>query len=97
MWHMRLVESFVAVTGRYVKENPSFERFAETTLLVWTTMTRIKGQKISKRPDLGKQQVQMTVGEPISVSERWNAYKTNRRSAVSHLTADLQTALERMI
>lgn len=97
MWHMRLVESFVAVTGRYVKENPSFERFAETTLLVWATITRIKQQKISKRPDLGKQQVQMTIGEPISVSERWDTYKTNRRSAVSHLTADLQTALERMI
>ena len=97
MWHMRLVESFVAVTGRYVKENPSFERFAETTLLVWATMARIKGQKISQRPYLGKQQVQMTVGEPILVSERWDAYKTSRRSAVSDLTADLQTALEKMI
>lgn len=97
MWHMRLVESFVAVTGRYVKENPSFERFAETTLLVWATMTRIKGQKIGKRPDLGKQTVQIAVGEPISVSDRWDAYKTNRRSAVSDLTADLQTVLEQMI
>jgi L-ascorbate metabolism protein UlaG (beta-lactamase superfamily) len=97
MWHMRLVESFVAVTGRYVKENPSFERFAETTLLVWATMTRIKGQKVGKRPYLGKQTVQITVGEPISVSERWDDYKTSRRSAVSNLTADLQTALEGMI
>jgi len=97
MWHMRLVESFVAVTGRYVKENPSFERFAETTLLVWATMNRIKGQKINKRPNLGKQKVQMTVGEPISVSERWDVYQTSRRGAVANLTADLQTALERMI
>jgi hypothetical protein len=97
MWHMRLVESFVAVTGRYVKENPSFERFAETTLLVWATMNRIKGQKINKRPHLGKQKVQMTVGEPISVSERWDVYQTSRRGAVANLTADLQTALEQMI
>lgn len=97
MWHMRLVESFVAVTGRYVKENPSFERFAETTLLVWATMNRIKGQKINKRPHLGKQKVQMTVGEPISVSQRWDVYQTSRRGAVANLTADLQTALEQMI
>lgn len=97
MWHMRLVESFVAVTGRYVKENPSFERFAETTLLVWATMNRIKGQKINKRPNLGKQKVQMTVGEPISVSQRWDVYQTSRRGAVASLTADLQTALEQMI
>jgi hypothetical protein len=97
MWHMRLVESFVAVTGHYVKENPSFERFAETTLLVWATMNRIKGQKINKRPHLGKQKVQMTVGEPISVSQRWDVYQTSRRGAVANLTADLQTALEQMI
>ncbi|WP_071599813.1 hypothetical protein [Mastigocladopsis repens] len=32
MWHMRLVESFVAVTGNYVHEKPTAERFAETTL-----------------------------------------------------------------
>jgi hypothetical protein len=32
MWHMRLVESFVAVSGKYVKEKPSCERFAETTI-----------------------------------------------------------------
>ena len=31
MWHMRVVESFVAVSGSYVQENPSFNRFAETT------------------------------------------------------------------
>ncbi len=97
MWHMRLVESFVAVTGHYVKENPSFERFAETTLLVWATVNRIKGQKINKRPHLGKQKVQITVGEPISVSQRWDVYQTNRRGAVANLTADLQKALEQMI
>jgi len=36
MLHMRLVESFVAVTGTYVLEKP-FERFAETALLMFDT------------------------------------------------------------
>jgi hypothetical protein len=42
----------------------------------------------------------MTVGEPISVSERWEAYQASRRSAkqsVAELTQNLQTALEAMI
>jgi hypothetical protein len=42
----------------------------------------------------------MTVGESISVSERWEVYQANRRSAklaVADLTHDLQTALEAMI
>jgi hypothetical protein len=100
MWHMRLVESFVAVTGRYVLEKPTVERFAETTLLMWDMITRIKGGNPFRRPRLGKQWVQMTVGQPISVSDRWEAYQASRRGAkqaIADLTHDLQTALERMI
>ena len=100
MWHMRLVESFVAVTGKYVRERPTIERFAETTLLMWETIAQIKGTPIVHRPRLGKQSVQMSVGKPISVSDRWQAYQTSRRSAklaVADLTCDLQTALFGMI
>ena len=97
MWHMRLVESFVSVTGRYVQQQLTAERLAETTLLLWDVLTRIKGGNPFGRPKLGKQQVQMTVGEPISVGDRWEAYQTSRRIAVAELTQDLQSALEAMI
>lgn len=97
MWHMRLVESFVAVSGKYVKEKPTVERFADTTLLVWDMINRIKGGNPLERPRLGKQRVQMTVGQPISVSQRWESYQTKRRTAISELTQDLQTALDEMI
>jgi hypothetical protein len=97
MWHMRLVESFVSVTGRYVQEKLTAERMAETTLLLSDVLTRIKGGNPFDRPKLGKQQVQMTVGEPISVSDRWDGYQTSRRLAVAELTQDLQSALEGMI
>ena len=60
-------------------------------------INRIKGGNISKRPKLGKQKVQMTVGQPISVSQRWEAYQTQRRIAISELTQDLQNSLERMV
>lgn len=100
MWHMRLVESFVAVTGDYVLAKPTVERFAETTLLMWDMIARIKGGNPFQRPRLGKQWVQMTVGEPISVSDRWDTYHASRHSgklAVADLTKDLQTALEAML
>ncbi|WP_373535239.1 1-acyl-sn-glycerol-3-phosphate acyltransferase [Microcoleus sp.] len=97
MWHMRLVESFVSVTGRYVQEKLTAERLAETTLLLWDVLTRIKGGNPFGRPSLGKQQVQMTVGEPLSVGDRWQGYQTSRRLAVAELTQDLQLALEAMI
>jgi hypothetical protein len=40
------------------------------------------------------------VGTPISVSDRWESYATNRRTAkqaVGDLTQELQTALEQMM
>jgi hypothetical protein len=93
MWHMRLVESFVAVTGRYVAEKPTFDRFAETLLLIQSTLDRIKGER-RDFPNLGHQCVSVRVGEPLSVSDRRDEYKNSRRLAVASLTQDLQTALE---
>lgn len=100
MWHMRLVESFVAVTGSYVWEKPTAERFAETTLIVWEMVMRITGGNTTQRPILGKQRVKITIGTPLSVSERYSVYKGNRlgaRQAVADLTKDLQTSFEKLI
>ncbi|MBD2771711.1 lysophospholipid acyltransferase family protein [Iningainema tapete] len=98
--HMRLAESFVAVTGTYVQQKPTFERFAETTLILFDLIARIKGEKNPARPRLGWRKSQVTVGEPISVTERWSSYHIGRqgaRQAVDDLTKDLQIALEKMI
>jgi hypothetical protein len=97
MWHMRIVEGFVAVTGYYVKENPTVERFAETTLLLWDLIERIKGNKPINKPSLGKQKVLVTIGEEIDVSDRSTDYKSNRKQAVELLTKNLQAALESLI
>ncbi|HLP92251.1 MAG TPA: 1-acyl-sn-glycerol-3-phosphate acyltransferase [Nostocaceae cyanobacterium] len=100
MWNMRLVESFVAVSGTYIREKPSVERFAETTLLLWDMVTKIKRNNPFQRPQLGKQKVKISIGEPISVSARYPAYKSNRlaaRQAVAELTNDLQQVLEGLI
>ncbi len=96
MWHMRLVESFVAVTGHYVKEHPSVDRFAETALLLRDMIEKIKGGPMS-RTQLGPQRAIATVGNPIVVSERFADYKRKRRQAIASLTADLQTEMESLI
>lgn len=97
MWHMRLVENFVAVTGHYVIEKPTAERFAETVLLMRDMVSRLEGKNPFPRPQLGPQRATLTVGHPLSVSERWPAYKKSRRRAVDGLTQDLQTALEALV
>ncbi|HEY9647717.1 MAG TPA: 1-acyl-sn-glycerol-3-phosphate acyltransferase, partial [Chroococcidiopsis sp.] len=97
LWHMRLAESFVSVTGRYVIEKPTAERFAETLMLLWETINRIQGKPTFPRPLVGEQKAQITIGKPISVSDRWDNYQANRRQAVAGLTQDLQNALTEMI
>ncbi|MEH2292021.1 1-acyl-sn-glycerol-3-phosphate acyltransferase [Nostoc sp.] len=100
MWHMRLVESFVAVSGNYIRENPTAERFAETILILWQMIAKIKGDKAIQRPQLGKQKVKITVGKLISISERYPTYQGNRlaaRQAVADVTNDLQHAMEGLI
>ncbi|MGB3297074.1 MAG: 1-acyl-sn-glycerol-3-phosphate acyltransferase [Phormidesmis sp.] len=96
MWHMRLVESFVAVTGCYVKEHPSADRFAETALLLRDMVAKIKGEKVL-RSRLGKQRAIVTVGEPIEVSSRLADYQTKRRGAIMALTKDLRLGMESLI
>lgn len=100
MLHMRLVECFVAVTGTYVLNKPTIERFAETALIMFDLLARIKGDKLPRRPQLGQRWVKITVGEPISVTERWQNYQISHQAsklAVTDLTQDLQVALEKMI
>jgi hypothetical protein len=63
-------------------------------------VNKIKGNPPVNRPQLGKQQVRITIGEPISISERYPNYKSSRvaaRQAVTELTTDLQQVLEGLI
>jgi 1-acyl-sn-glycerol-3-phosphate acyltransferase len=97
MWHMRIVESFVAVTGSYVKDKPSIDRFAEITLLLWDLVAQIKGENPAQQPILGKRRVQITICNPIPISDYWDRYISGRqqaKQAVIDLTQELQTAME---
>lgn len=100
MLHMRLVESFVAVQGNHLEQKPSFERLAETALILFDAIARIKGVKSPRRPRLGWRNSTVTIGEPINVSDRSSVYRQSRqgaKQAVAQLTQDIQTALESMI
>lgn len=98
--HMRIVESFVAVDGAYLNENPSFERCAEMALLMSDMLARLDGDKLPGRPRLGWRRVQMIVQSPIEVTSRLADYQANRRSgrkAVSALTEEIRLSLEETI
>ena len=97
MWHMRLLESLRSITDSYVKDRPTVDRFAEVTLLLWDLIARIKAEKPANRPILGKRRVQITICNPIPLSDYWDRYKIDRQEArkvVLDLTQELQTVME---
>ena len=99
MWHMRIVEAFVSVTGNYVREKPTADRFAETAGLLYKTAQRLKGVDLISMPKLGKRKALVAVGEPILINKLFPAYQENRQNArktVSDLTQSLQKKLEEM-
>ncbi|WP_239121333.1 MULTISPECIES: 1-acyl-sn-glycerol-3-phosphate acyltransferase [Spirulina sp. CCY15215] len=105
MRHLRLVESFVAVTGTYIQEKPTIERFAETALIIFDAIARLKGTKVPHRPRLGWRKSQVTIGTPISVTQFYlncqqdspREHRQAVKKAVKSLTTELQIALEKMI
>ena len=97
LWHMRLVETFVSVTGHYVAEKPSVERFADTILLLWKMVARLKGESNVKTPYLGNKWAKITAMPPFLISDYWSNYQSNRRQTVADLTQDLQHSLERSV
>jgi 1-acyl-sn-glycerol-3-phosphate acyltransferase len=100
MWHMRLVESFVAVTSAYLAEKPSADRFAEVATIARRTVQRLKGEDTFAEPDLGRRWARVSVGEPLTVNAYAQSYRSGRqgaKQAVADLTRDLQSALEAML
>ncbi|MGF1485650.1 MAG: 1-acyl-sn-glycerol-3-phosphate acyltransferase [Prochloraceae cyanobacterium] len=100
MQHMRLVENFANFKATYVLEKPSFDRFAETSLLLFSSIARIQGDKAPARPQLAKRKAKLIVTEPISVTQRLSTYQQNRRAAkqaVLDLTEDIKKSLKNTI
>jgi len=96
LWHIKIAEKLSAITSDYLQENPTADRFADIALLLRYLVTRMRSEDPFKPPQLGPQTAILTVGEPLSVSQRWENFKRDRRQGIIELTQDLQTALEKM-
>jgi hypothetical protein len=98
--HMRWVERFTAITGRYIQAKPTSNRFAEILLVLNKVITTLKGGDTNQIPNFGPRKVRLTIGTPISVTQRFERYSQDRRQArqaVNDLTNDLQQALQDLI
>ncbi len=92
--HMHLVEPFAAISGHYVAEAPTVDRYAEVLQILWRAVAWIEGRPGASPPSLGRSRARLQVQAPIEVTERHSAYRRDRRQAVEALTAQVRQGLE---
>ncbi|EDY37255.1 phospholipid/glycerol acyltransferase [Cyanobium sp. PCC 7001] len=92
--HMRLVEPFTAINGRYVAERPTPDRYAELLQILWQSVAWLEGRPDARPPSLGPCRAVLQVGPAIDVTGRHGAYRQDRRAAVEALTAAVADGLQ---
>jgi len=95
--HMRLAEQFASISGSYVAEGPSVDRYADVLGILWRALDWIGKRAQPLPPGVLPLKLSIQVGDPIDVSARHAHYRADRRSAVEQLTGDLALALESAI
>lgn len=96
LWHVKIVENLIAVSGHYVRDKPTVERFAEMTMLVSGLVDYLLGRE-PRRLFFGERRVIFSMGEPIQVRQFEAEYKSSRRTAVTALTQTLAERLQAML
>lgn len=79
--HMRLAERFTSITGQYVREKPSPNRFAEVLLILSRTLCWIDDKPQPDSLFLGPRRVRLTVAPAIALRDYWPQYQQDRRQA----------------
>jgi hypothetical protein len=100
LWHMRLAERLTVVTGDYVLQSPTAERFAEILIILWRIVMWLRDKNPNGSPHFGPRRLTLSIAEPISVTQQLPHYQENRRSArqaIQGLTKDLTLALEKQM
>jgi hypothetical protein len=87
--HMELVDVLEYVRADYLRPDSGIDRFVEFITNLWDVVNRLEGGNISGRINPFRKTARIIVNEPLRVSPYWGTYKTNRRKAISELTAVL--------
>lgn len=81
---------FVATYDGYVRESMAPERFAEVLI-------RLEWEVFGKERCLAPRQVKVEVGEPLDLAEHGDAYRGDKRNAVTGVTMQLESAVRLLL
>jgi len=86
---MRL-HNFVAVSGDYIRQEPTAERFLEV-------LGRLQKEVLGKIPHQTPLAAVVRVGEPLRLEARYTDYRKSKRETVANVTRELQETIRTML
>ncbi|WNC87122.1 1-acyl-sn-glycerol-3-phosphate acyltransferase [Thermosynechococcus sp. QKsg1] len=98
--HMRLAERFTSITGSYIREKFTIDRFADVALILWRTFDWLEGKSPNVNRLVGLRQVRLSVGDPLNLESYWPLYRRDRqgaRQAVKEVTDQIRQQFEALI
>ena len=84
------VLGFVGVSGTYIEERPTVERFLDV-------LSRLEREVLRKDKRFAPQRAVLMVGEPVDISGQYAQYKQARRATVRELTLSLESAVRGLL
>jgi len=87
---LRRLSNWVAVYDGYVRENPTQERMADT-------LVRLERECFGRVVLAGPRRCRVDLGEPIDLSQCWEAYQKNKRGEVARFTRQVEEAVQGLL
>jgi 1-acyl-sn-glycerol-3-phosphate acyltransferase len=80
------LQCFQAVRDGYVAAHPSAERYLDV-------LGRLERELLGRDRGYGRRRAVVRVGEPVELQDYWEAYRADRKAALTAITSELRTRL----
>ena len=84
------LQNFIAITGTYIAENPTAERFLET-------IGRLEKEVFGQVRHGVTREALVRIAPPIRLEERYEEYRKNKREVVTRTTAEMEGTIRQML
>lgn len=97
MQHIQLADVLMYVRDDYLNETSTWDMCIESLSLCDGIMARLKGGNVGNHKPKPLADVDVIFGEPLSVNERMDAYRSDRKRTVTAFMDDLNRSYLRLI
>jgi len=89
-YDLQRLQNFIALTGDYVRQEPTAERFLEV-------LGRLEKELFGEVRQVVPREARVRIAPPIRLEERYDEYRKNKRGVVAAVTGEMEGAIRGML